>query len=189
MGGHHFSNGATWVEQYARSIGLAGSVRPALAAAGPGATNLDVGAARAYDDGVNFKLGQQVDVFLHRSGGVTSPHALFVIEMGGNDIRDAFQRSLTTPRRSVSQPRRRRASRRTSRRTLAGTLRDPRDRGSLQSGADATLDAGRLAAIGCGGLAAEARASASACFSMGTCTAKKRYRIARSSTATETSSR
>ena len=24
-GGHHFSNGATWVEQYARSIGLAGS--------------------------------------------------------------------------------------------------------------------------------------------------------------------
>ena len=29
-GGHHFSNGATWVEQYARSVGLAGSVRPAL---------------------------------------------------------------------------------------------------------------------------------------------------------------
>src|SRR3954453_8705413 len=28
-GGHHFSNGATWVEQYARTIGLAGSVRPA----------------------------------------------------------------------------------------------------------------------------------------------------------------
>ena len=32
-GGHHFSNGATWVEQYARSVGLAGSVRPALASA------------------------------------------------------------------------------------------------------------------------------------------------------------
>ena len=28
-GGHHFSNGATWIEQFARSQGLAGSVRPA----------------------------------------------------------------------------------------------------------------------------------------------------------------
>jgi phospholipase/lecithinase/hemolysin len=89
-GGHHFSNGATWVEQYARSVGLAGSVRPALAAAGSGATNFAVGAARAYDDGVNFNLSRQVDTFLLRSGGVASPHALFVIEMGGNDIRDAF---------------------------------------------------------------------------------------------------
>ena len=29
-GGHHFSNGATWVEQFARSLRLAGSVRPAF---------------------------------------------------------------------------------------------------------------------------------------------------------------
>lgn len=28
-GGHHFSNGATWIEQLARSTGLAGSARPA----------------------------------------------------------------------------------------------------------------------------------------------------------------
>src|SRR5689334_13427233 len=28
-GGHDFSNGATWVEQFARSLGLAGTVRPA----------------------------------------------------------------------------------------------------------------------------------------------------------------
>src|SRR5689334_20174526 len=38
-GGHHFSNGATWVEQYARSLGLAGSVRPAFRSASPKATN------------------------------------------------------------------------------------------------------------------------------------------------------
>ena len=31
-GGHHFSNGATWIEQFARSVGLAGSVRPAFGA-------------------------------------------------------------------------------------------------------------------------------------------------------------
>ena len=50
-GGHHFSNGATWVEQWARSLGLAGSVRPAFASRSKKATNYAVGAARAYDDG------------------------------------------------------------------------------------------------------------------------------------------
>ena len=90
-GGHHFSNGATWVEQYARSVGLGDSVRPALATTDPAVTNYAVGAARAYDDGVNFNLTRQVDTFLQRAGGVASPQALYVIEMGGNDIRDAFQ--------------------------------------------------------------------------------------------------
>ncbi len=89
-GGHHFSNGATWIEQYARTVGLAGSVRPALASNGS-ATNFAVGAARAYSDGINFNLARQVDTFLERSGGIAAPDALYVIEMGSNDIRDAFQ--------------------------------------------------------------------------------------------------
>ena len=87
-GGHHFSNGATWIEQYARSVGLGDAVRPALADAS--ATNYAVGAARAYDDGINFNLTRQVDTFLQHSGGVASVQALYVIEMGSNDIRDAF---------------------------------------------------------------------------------------------------
>ena len=57
------------MEQYARSVGLARSVRPALASPGSRATNFAVGAARAYDDGVNFNLTRQVDTFLLRSGG------------------------------------------------------------------------------------------------------------------------
>jgi len=89
-GGHHFSNGATWVEQFARSVGLGDSVRPALATTDPGVTNFAVGAARAYDDGINFNLTRQVDTFLQRSGGIASPQALYAIEMGSNDIRDAF---------------------------------------------------------------------------------------------------
>lgn len=89
-GGHHFSNGATWVEQYARSVGLGDSVKAALATTDPVATNFAVGAARAYDDGSNFNLTLQVTTFLQRSGGVASPQALYVIEMGSNDIRDAF---------------------------------------------------------------------------------------------------
>jgi len=90
-GGHHFSNGATWIEQYAQSVGLGHSVKAALASTDPWATNYAVGAARSYDDGINFNLTRQVDTFLERSGGAASSGALYVIEMGGNDIRDSFQ--------------------------------------------------------------------------------------------------
>jgi phospholipase/lecithinase/hemolysin len=88
-GGHLFSNGATWVELFARSLGLAGSVRPAFASSGT-ATNYAVGAARAREDGVNVNLSAQVETFLQQAGGVAPPDALYVIEMGGNDIRDAI---------------------------------------------------------------------------------------------------
>src|SRR5512143_1217064 len=50
-GGHHFSNGATWIEQFARPMGLAGSVRPAFPGLGAAASNYAVGGARAYEDG------------------------------------------------------------------------------------------------------------------------------------------
>src|SRR4051795_2458754 len=42
-GGHHFSNGATWVEQLGQSLALAGSVRPAFDSASAHATNYAVG--------------------------------------------------------------------------------------------------------------------------------------------------
>lgn len=89
IGGHHFSNGATWIEQFARSVGLARSARPAFAAPGSAATNYAVGGARAYEDGINVNLTQQVTAFLTR-GSAARSDALYVIEMGGNDIRDAF---------------------------------------------------------------------------------------------------
>jgi phospholipase/lecithinase/hemolysin len=89
-GGHHFSNGATWVEQLAGALGLAGSVRPAFASSSPEATNYAVGAARAYDDGRNVNLSDQVQAFLSDYSGQAPADALYVIEMGGNDIRDAL---------------------------------------------------------------------------------------------------
>ena len=88
-GGHHFSNGATWVEQFARPLGLAGSTRPALASSGKG-TNYAVASARAYDDGINFNLSDQVDRFLQDFPAGAPSSALYVIEMGGNDLRDAL---------------------------------------------------------------------------------------------------
>jgi phospholipase/lecithinase/hemolysin len=90
-GGHHFSNGATWIEQLARGAGLAGSAKGALGNSSAEASNFAVGAARAWEDGVNFNLSRQVNTFLARSGPAVSPTALYVIEMGGNDVRDAFQ--------------------------------------------------------------------------------------------------
>ena len=87
-GGHHFSNGATWIEQYARPLGLAGATRPALASAGRG-MNYAVGGARARDDGKNFNLPMQVRQYL-ADAGQASPDTLYVIEMGANDVRDAI---------------------------------------------------------------------------------------------------
>jgi phospholipase/lecithinase/hemolysin len=87
-GGHHFTNGATWIEQYGTFVGLSGSVRPAFS--NQNASNYAVGAARAREDGVNFNLTRQVDAFLERTGNTAPAQALYVIEMGSNDIRDAF---------------------------------------------------------------------------------------------------
>jgi phospholipase/lecithinase/hemolysin len=89
-GGHHFSNGATWVEQFARSKGLAGTVRPAFRGSTANATNYAVGGARAYEDGINVNLSAQVDAFLQQFGRVAPSDGLYTIEMGGNDIRDAL---------------------------------------------------------------------------------------------------
>jgi phospholipase/lecithinase/hemolysin len=89
-GGHHFSNGATWVEQFARSRGLAGSTRPAFLGSTANATNYAVGGARAYEDGINVNLSAQVDAFLQQFGRVAPSNGLYTVEMGGNDIRDAL---------------------------------------------------------------------------------------------------
>src|SRR5215207_3086429 len=99
-GGHHFSNGATWVEQFARALGLAGTVRPAYGSESPIATNYAVGAARACDapGSENVNLADQVAAFLADTGGVAPSDALYVIEMGGNDVRDAIVRALTVLR-------------------------------------------------------------------------------------------
>lgn len=89
-GGHHFSNGATWIEQFARPQGLATSVGPAFVGANVGASNYAVGGARAREDGINVNLSTQVDTFLSDFAGMAPTDALYVLEIGGNDIRDAL---------------------------------------------------------------------------------------------------
>lgn len=89
-GGHHFSNGATWVEQFAQGRGLAAYVAPAFQSNNKKARNYAVGGARAanYPDRVN--LPQQVQTFLDDVQYEAPTNALYVIEMGNNDIRDAL---------------------------------------------------------------------------------------------------
>ena len=89
-GGHHFSNGATWIEQFAHGLGFGGSVMPAFGGSADGAANFAVGSARAREDGINLNLSRQVSEYLAQSGGSAPSEALFAIEMGSNDVRDAF---------------------------------------------------------------------------------------------------
>lgn len=94
-GGHHFSNGATWIEQFAQGRGLAAQVAPAFQSNNPKAHNYAVGGARAtnYPDRVN--LPQQVQAFLSDVGQNPQADALYVIEIGNNDVRDAVVEFLT----------------------------------------------------------------------------------------------
>lgn len=89
-GGNHFSNGPTWVEDLGRSIGLAASVGPAFAPGHPKASNYAVGGARARPVG-DFHLAAQVSEFLGDVRSHAPSDALYVIALGGNDVRDALQ--------------------------------------------------------------------------------------------------
>jgi phospholipase/lecithinase/hemolysin len=87
-GGHHFTNGPTWIEVLARSRGLNANAQPAFRGASAGAANYAIGGARARDDGSPINLSRQVDRFLQDVAGAGPSGALYVIEIGGNDLRD-----------------------------------------------------------------------------------------------------
>lgn len=91
-----FSNGVTWIEILAGAIGLGSSVKPAVPGAligsddGP-VSNYAVGGATAANIGVSqFPLGAQVDLFLSDVRDRAPSNALYVVEIGGNDIRAAL---------------------------------------------------------------------------------------------------
>jgi phospholipase/lecithinase/hemolysin len=86
-GGLHFSNGATWIEQLSLADHAAASSGPALRL--PGVfTNYAVGGARARLAGP-FDLTGQIDRFLTDFAGTGPAEALYVVWIGGDDLRDA----------------------------------------------------------------------------------------------------
>lgn len=96
IGGHHFSNGTTWIEHLAKDLGLVTGAKPALRNTAFG--NYAYGGARARDYLLDAKpdFTAQVDSFLAAHDNQAPSDALYVIQFGGNDVRDA----LTAP----SQP-------------------------------------------------------------------------------------
>jgi len=88
-GGHHVSNGVTWVEQLARNWGMPNATLPALRDEGIQAGNYAIGGARAVDFDCRFNLSDQVEAYLNDSPEITD-ETLFVFELGSNDIRDAM---------------------------------------------------------------------------------------------------
>lgn len=99
-GGHHFSNGATWVEQFARRLDLGDSVEPAFGES-ESATNYAVGGARARADGLNLNLPDQVGIFLSDVGAAAPADALYVIDIGANDVRDALLAGSLTEAQAI----------------------------------------------------------------------------------------
>jgi phospholipase/lecithinase/hemolysin len=102
IGGHHFTNGATWVEQAATSLHLPNSGGPALRRGGV-FTNYAMGRVRVrqcvtvaaacpggqYPFGV-VDLGFEVNRFLSDFAGNAPSGDLYVMEVGVNDVSDAL---------------------------------------------------------------------------------------------------
>ena len=98
-GGHHFSNGRTWVQQLARTLHTPTSSGPALAVSGA-FTNYAFGRARARMNAPVFPLydlGQQVTRFMDDFGGVAPATATYVVFIGSNDVRDALEALADDP--------------------------------------------------------------------------------------------
>ncbi len=91
-GRNHFSNGATWIERLAKEMDLKDSAKPAFRGMNTGRlknTNYAVGGARAHENGIDVNLTAQINAFFADAQGVASEDALYVIALGGNDVRDA----------------------------------------------------------------------------------------------------
>jgi phospholipase/lecithinase/hemolysin len=92
-GGHHLTNGETWIEQLGKLLGVQRSVLPAFASANPFAMNFAIGTARARQilppESAPPSLAFEVAAFLQKTGGQAPSDALYVIEIGGIDVRDA----------------------------------------------------------------------------------------------------
>ena len=84
-----FTNGKTWVEHLARSLKTYRGGLPAYRNNWFG--NYAYAGARAQGmDPERPSFAQQVEKYLVSRGGVANPDALYVVQFGGNDVRDAL---------------------------------------------------------------------------------------------------
>ncbi len=91
IGGPTFTNGRSWVQHFAESFGLKNDAKPAFRSSGP-FCNYSFGGARARArDGRPFDLPGLVARYLADTGGTADPNTLYIVSVGGNDIRDALE--------------------------------------------------------------------------------------------------
>lgn len=89
-----YSNGPVWASSFAASLGL--SAAPSLL----GGSNYAFGGAQTAapgvetPDGFPYSLKRQTEFFLADHGGVAPADALYVLESGGNNARDALAAML-----------------------------------------------------------------------------------------------
>lgn len=88
IGGHHFSNGDTWVEELGQLLGLQRSTGPAARNAAE-FSNYAVGGSRAREHDSGLSAAQQLGWYL--SSNNPSADTLYIFGFGGNDVRDALQ--------------------------------------------------------------------------------------------------
>ena len=93
VGGHHFSNGRTWVEVMAQDLGLTESAKPAHR--DPAYGNYAYAGARARPYAPTApSFGDQVAQWIGDgkcTPGVPQNDTLFVVQFGGNDLRDLLE--------------------------------------------------------------------------------------------------
>lgn len=81
-----YSNGPVWAERLASGLGV--TAAPSLA----GGSNFAFGGARSGPSGSAFpySLQDQAAMFLGQNGGRAPSNNLYALQVGGNDVRDAF---------------------------------------------------------------------------------------------------
>jgi phospholipase/lecithinase/hemolysin len=92
VGGHHFSNGRTWVEVMAQQMELTKWAKPAYRDSSFGNYAYAGARARAFNPTAP-SFGDQVQAWIgagHCTGSAMHD-TLFVVQFGGNDLRDALE--------------------------------------------------------------------------------------------------
>jgi phospholipase/lecithinase/hemolysin len=90
IGGFQFSNGKTWAQQFSMEMQLGGSGEAALTAPGKNG-NYAFGGARARNtaDSLAPAGAEQLKLYLADHDGQAHGNALYVMQLGGNDVLDA----------------------------------------------------------------------------------------------------
>jgi phospholipase/lecithinase/hemolysin len=104
VGGFHFTNGSTWIEQLATTMHDQPSAHPALRAPGH-FTNYAYGRARSRAGASTFPLfdlSTQVGLFLSDFGGNAPDDTTYVVWTGANDLQDALGALAVDPSGATS---------------------------------------------------------------------------------------